>query len=153
MPPSTGPQPPQHSPSSSPPRHARKCIICRHPQRDAIEREFLAWTSPASIAERFGLYDRRPIYRHAHATGLFRRRARRIAASLEGALAHASTICPIPQVIVRAVELYAQLRDIGVGSSRAVPRPLARRLSRLQPSESNRHTSRLENPATHGGTA
>ena len=153
MPPSTGPQPPQHSPSSSPPRHARKCIICRHPQRDAIEREFLAWTSPAAIAERFALYDRRPIYRHAHATGLFRQRSRRIAASLEGALAHASLVRPTPRVIVRAVELYALLRDMDVDSSPAVPRRLARRLSRLQTAKSNRHTPRLENPVTRGGTA
>jgi hypothetical protein len=156
MPPSTGPQPPQHSPGSSPPRHARKCIICRHPQRDAIEREFLAWTSPASIAERFALYDRRALYRHAHATGLFRRRTRRFAANLEGILEHASIVCATPHAIIRAVQLYARLGDIGVESSGAASRHrggLVRRLPRLQGPESNRHASRSENRATHGAPA
>jgi hypothetical protein len=153
MPPISSSHPPRNPSSDSRSRHYRKCTICRHPQRDEIEREFLAWISPAAIAERFALYDRRPIYRHAHATGLFRRRARRIAASLEGALAHASMVRPTPQVLVRAVELYALLRDMDVDSSPAVPRRLARRLSRPRTAESNRHAPRLENPVTHGGTA
>jgi hypothetical protein len=36
-------------------RHARKCCICRHPKRDAIEAAFLGWRSPDVIADEYGL--------------------------------------------------------------------------------------------------
>jgi hypothetical protein len=29
-------------------RHSRKCIICHHPEREAIEEEFLHWRAPGS---------------------------------------------------------------------------------------------------------
>ena len=46
-------------------RHSRKCTICRHPDRDAIEHDFLHWCHPVDIAEEFGLADHSSIYRHA----------------------------------------------------------------------------------------
>jgi hypothetical protein len=36
-------------------RHGRKCKVCRHPDRDAIERDFLRWHSPDRIAEDYGI--------------------------------------------------------------------------------------------------
>jgi len=27
-------------------RHSRRCIICHHPEREAIEEEFLHWRAP-----------------------------------------------------------------------------------------------------------
>jgi hypothetical protein len=37
-----------HQPAKG--RHERKCSICRHPDRDAIEEAFLHWQSPNEIA-------------------------------------------------------------------------------------------------------
>jgi hypothetical protein len=59
-------------------RHERYCKICRHEQREAIEQDFIAWHSPEEIARDYRLADRRGVYRHAHATGLFEKRDRNI---------------------------------------------------------------------------
>jgi hypothetical protein len=55
-------------------RHKERCHICRHPQREEIEEDFLDWTSPREIAETYGIASYRAIYRHATAVGLFDRR-------------------------------------------------------------------------------
>jgi hypothetical protein len=31
-------------------RHQRKCCVCRHAERDAIEEAFIHWQSPNEIA-------------------------------------------------------------------------------------------------------
>ncbi|MGB6393659.1 MAG: hypothetical protein WBF14_14930, partial [Candidatus Acidiferrales bacterium] len=36
-----------------PSRHSRKCTVCRHPDRDAIEALFLLWRSPVKLAVAF----------------------------------------------------------------------------------------------------
>ncbi len=53
-------------------RHARKCQICKHPDREEIDQEFLRWQHPIFIAEEFNLPETRIIYAHARATGLLR---------------------------------------------------------------------------------
>lgn len=55
-------------------RHKARCLICRHPQREEIEEDFLDWSSPREIAETYGIASYRAIYRHATALGLFDRR-------------------------------------------------------------------------------
>ena len=54
-----------------PERHKRKCLICKHPNREGIETAFLRWQSLATIVSEFGLSGRHAVYRHAHATGLY----------------------------------------------------------------------------------
>jgi hypothetical protein len=90
-------------------RHSRKCTICRHPDRDAIEHDFLHWCHPVDIAEQFGLADHSSIYRHAHATGLFARRRQSICIALEPLLEHVHTIDVTAATVISAVRLYAQL--------------------------------------------
>jgi hypothetical protein len=51
----------------NPGRHQAECQICRHEQREEIERAFVNWTSPASIAQTFGFKDKSTVYGHAHA--------------------------------------------------------------------------------------
>lgn len=55
-------------------RHSRKCQICNHPERKAIENDFFDWKRANWIAQRYGLHSRSTIYRHARATGLDVRR-------------------------------------------------------------------------------
>jgi hypothetical protein len=46
-------------------RHAAECKICAHPLREEIEREFINWRSPVSIAKHYKLANRASVYRHA----------------------------------------------------------------------------------------
>jgi hypothetical protein len=34
-------------------RHESQCTVCKHPQREEIEREFIGWRSPDKIAKQF----------------------------------------------------------------------------------------------------
>ena len=74
-------------------RHSRRCTVCAHPHRDAIEADFVRWRSPNTIANMYGLVDRAALYRHAHATGLFARRKRETCRVLEYILECVET-CP-----------------------------------------------------------
>jgi hypothetical protein len=89
-------------------RHSRKCTVCRHPDRDAIESLFLLWRSPVKLAVAFGIADHSHIYRHVHATGLFARRqtTKRPAKFAIGQMILATAT---PERVIRAVRLYAQL--------------------------------------------
>lgn len=100
--------------SSAPPpdlaRHARRCLICAHPDRDAIEGEFIRWHNPEHIARDYGIADRNSIYRHAHATGLSHRRRSEASRILEHVLERAeSTPTEEFDVITRALRLYTCL--------------------------------------------
>ncbi len=58
-------------------RHERKCLICNHPERDAIEEELLHRLSPAEIASHYEV-SLSGIYRHAQAMRLFAKPAGRM---------------------------------------------------------------------------
>ena len=94
-------------------RHARRCNVCKHPDREAIEVEFLRWRSPDDIAEDYGIADRSSIYRHAHATGIYRRRRQNIRLALEPLLEQACTVKVNASAIISAFRLYAQMSDTG----------------------------------------
>src|SRR5205807_5217812 len=88
-------------------RHAAECKICAHPQRDEIERDFVSWRSPASIAKQYHLANRASVYRHAHAFGLFPKRQRNVRAALEKIIEHAGEVEVNAAAIVSAVTAYA----------------------------------------------
>jgi hypothetical protein len=96
-------------------RHARKCCICSHPDRDAIEDEFIRWDCPRRIAKDYQIADRASFYRHAHATGLYARRRREFARVLENILecVEHSTLEETADVIIRASRVYARLDENG----------------------------------------
>jgi hypothetical protein len=103
--------------ASAPPdfaRHARRCVVCAHPDRDAIEGDFIRWRSPERIAKTYQIADRSSIYRHAHSTGLFEYRKREVGRVLEAILENVEH-CPIESadLIVRAARLYTHLNDRG----------------------------------------
>jgi hypothetical protein len=58
-------------------RHSRRCIICHHPEREAIEEEFVHWRAPWKLSQDYKLADYRTIYRHARAAGLLLQRRER----------------------------------------------------------------------------
>jgi len=96
-------------------RHARRCIICSHPDRDAIEGDFIRWASPTRLARDYHIADRVSLYRHAHATGLFARRRREFARVLEDILecVEHTSLEKTSDVIIRAARVYAHLDENG----------------------------------------
>jgi tRNA(adenine34) deaminase len=106
-----------HAINRTPPdseRHSRLCSVCSHPDRDAIEGDFVRWRKPREIIDDYGLSSRSAFYRHVHATGLFQRRRFELARVLETRLEEADD-CPLEQfdIITRAARVYAHLDDNG----------------------------------------
>ncbi|MGA2509570.1 MAG: hypothetical protein ABSG27_05020 [Candidatus Acidiferrales bacterium] len=93
-------------------RHARNCTICNHPKRDAIEEEFLHWHNVYDIADAYHL-GWRPIYRHAHALGLFDERDRNLRFSLGHIIEEARRCVPTADAIIRAVRAYTCVNHVG----------------------------------------
>jgi hypothetical protein len=100
-------------PKSSLRRHASHCTICKHPERDEIEREYLAWKSPAKIADDFKLGDRSAVYRHAEALNLKSRRAQNLRAALECIIENVYTVKVTAGAVIQAVALYARINSKG----------------------------------------
>jgi|GEM_PF-6318159 len=173
------------SPSCVPPdfsRHSRRCCICLHPDRDAIEGDFIRWRSPELIARDYKIANRTSIYRHAHCTGLFAWRRRELGRVLEGILENAEHVpLEASDAIVRAARVYAHLDENGnwfeparinfvlTGPVPAINRPESfqptrqlqtkkriskRRLnSRSSLSRGRASASRKQNPARHSSIA
>ncbi len=95
------------------PKHERRCCICQHPDRDAIEEGFLQWRSAFDLRHDFKLPNRSCIYRHAHAFGLFERRARHLHLALGNIIEECSTCKPSADSIIRAIRAYSCLDDQG----------------------------------------
>ena len=91
-------------------RHARKCGICTHPDREAIEFAFIQWHNVDWIARKYRV-DPYSIYRHAHAVNLFDRRGRNVAAVLEKLMEDAAIVRASPASIIQAVRAYSRITD------------------------------------------
>jgi hypothetical protein len=93
-------------------RHARKCSICHHREREAIDSAFLHWHNSASIVYNFQVSER-TLYRHAVATGLYHQRQRNFRCALEGILERGDTVRLTATGFVAAVRAYACIDDAG----------------------------------------
>lgn len=95
-------------------RHEQHCTICKHPDRESIEREFIAWRSPVGIAKVYNLSDRSTVYRHAHAFGLFAKRQRNIRAALEKLIERVDEVIEMTgPTIVSAIVAYSKINSDG----------------------------------------
>jgi hypothetical protein len=102
-----------HGPQESTGRHSRRCTVCKHPDRAAIEEAFLNWRSAAEIVEEYGIAHHSALYRHAHSTGLFDRRRGHIRSALEFIIERASEVEPTAGAIISAVRAYCCLTEDG----------------------------------------
>src|SRR5579863_2603422 len=93
--------------------HEARCTICNHPERAAIDEAFLHWQRPTAIAHEFQLGDRRIVYRHAHALGLFHQRAAKSRRSLEFIMEQAETVTATADSVIRAVRAHSCLGEDG----------------------------------------
>ena len=93
-------------------RHETYCKVCAHPKRDEIEREWIGWAKTSRLARTYGV-SRESLYRHAHAKGLFDRRARNIRAALERIIERAEDVEVNAAAVVQAVATYARINSNG----------------------------------------
>ncbi|MGH9686652.1 MAG: hypothetical protein ACRD5K_06130 [Candidatus Acidiferrales bacterium] len=98
------------SPSRSP--HERHCTICSHPDRAEIEAEFIEWTAPGDIAREYEV-NRRAIYRHARAVGLFAHRNGNLRFALGRLIQRVDFVQPTADSIVCAIHAFARINDEG----------------------------------------
>lgn len=94
-------------------RHIRRCCICQHPEREAIEEAFIQWRRPGDIRYEFQLPNRSAIYRHAHAFDLFGRRIRCMRFGLENIIEESSHCVVTADSIIRAVRAHSSLDENG----------------------------------------
>lgn len=92
--------------------HERHCTICSHPDRDEIEAEFIEWTAPDDIASEYEV-NRRAVYRHARAAGLFARRNGNLRFALGRLIQRVDCVEPTADSIVRAIHAFARINDDG----------------------------------------
>ena len=112
--------------------HTRHCTTCHHPERQAIEEEFIHWHSPTRIAVDHGI-GARSVYRHARALGLFVRRAIHLRDALGHIIEKVENVSVTSDAVVRAVHAHAHLSSTGrwveerslvVSSNRSAPAKL-----------------------------
>jgi hypothetical protein len=113
---------PQSQPKSQPKsqteivlaHHQRRCSICHHPDRDAIEEAFLQWRRVRNIDSDFKP-DGGPtaIYRHARAFNLFKQRNLNLRTALEFVIERAENVMPTAEGLVKAIHAYTRINDQG----------------------------------------
>jgi hypothetical protein len=103
--------PPQ--PTSRRERHKELCGICRTKYREEIDDAFINWESVNNIAWEFQI-ERRVVYRHAHATGLFAKRDRNIRRALGLIIHRADKVQGVTaDSVIRAVHMLAHINEAG----------------------------------------
>jgi hypothetical protein len=94
-------------------RHSRRCIICHHPEREAIEEEFVHWRAPWKLAQDYKLADYRTIYRHARAAGLLLQRRERLHSALDAFVESVDDVTVTGDTILRAMRAYTCIDNRG----------------------------------------
>jgi hypothetical protein len=135
--------------AASLPRHRRKCVVCRHPDREAIEAEYLHWQSVWDISQDYKIADYRSIHRHARAYGLVRHRRENILSALDTIVERSAEARVTADSVIRAIRAYSCITESGrwvepppasSSASCALPRnpPLVPRLPLNNPSNLRR---------------
>jgi len=94
-------------------RHSRRCIICHHPEREAIEEEFVHWRAPWKLAHDYKLVDYRTVYRHARAAGLLLQRRERLHSALDAFVESVDDVTFTGDTILRAMRAYSCIDSHG----------------------------------------
>jgi len=118
----SGPFKPRSAPSATPAappqdeseasRHARKCSVCSHPERDAIDDDFINWIEPSVIAFEFGVSER-AIRRRARATGLNELRSRKCLSALGLIIERAMSSKITGDTVIRAIRATSSINESG----------------------------------------
>jgi len=95
-----------------PSRHSRDCRICAHPERDAIEQDFISWESPSKISKTYRV-NRSTLYLHAHALGLLAAREKNVRSALSRFIERCHRVRPSAAAFVSAVVALSKLNEAG----------------------------------------
>jgi len=115
-------------------RHARKCVICKHPDREAIEEQFVHWIHADRIVQDHELNSRANLYRHAYAAGLYDLRRHNMRYALEHLIEDAIHAPVSGDCVIRAVRAHAHLTAKGRWIEPPKELILSRRILRPRPS-------------------
>lgn len=127
-------------------RHEQNCSICAHPEREEIERAFCEWKSGAEIAKEHKLPDRRAVYRHAHATGLFWKRDRNLRSALARIIEKAGSVQVNGATVVAAITAYSKINAAGQWVDRIEGVNLNELFDRMSRDEMERYAATAELP-------
>src|SRR3984957_1533507 len=94
-------------------RHSRRWIICHHPEREAIEEEFVHWRAPWKLSQDYKLDDYRTVYRHARAAGLLLQRRERLHSALDAFVESVDDVTFTGDTILRAMRAYSCIDSHG----------------------------------------
>ena len=92
--------------------HQSHCKICGYEDQDEIDEAFVSWENVSRIAEDFDR-DRRAIYRHARATGLYAKRDRNIRCALGRIIQRADNVPATADSVVRAIKILTHVNAHG----------------------------------------
>jgi hypothetical protein len=101
------------APTTNEHRHSRKCTICNHPDREAIDEAFLHWSRGERIVQDFNLPSLSCLYRHAHARGLWTLRRSNIRHALDRIIEQAGECRATANAIIRAIEISCRFDQDG----------------------------------------
>ena len=91
-------------------RHSRKCQVCTHPNREAIEKAFVHWRRPTLISQ-INKLSGDSLYRHARAFNLFARRRSNVRSLLENIMERGIETEITGDTMLRAIRSYVCLSD------------------------------------------
>jgi hypothetical protein len=94
-------------------RHTRKCLVCRHRDREEIESDFLHWHDMGDIVIDYKLPNRRALYRHARATGLYELRMANIRDAASLIAAKAEHCRATASSVLKAIQACSQIDELG----------------------------------------
>ena len=94
-------------------RHRAACSICYHPDREAIEEEYLHWHDVWKISRQYQIEDYRSIHRHARAYGLVAARRENMLAALDNLVERSAGASVRGDTVIRAIRAYSCISDSG----------------------------------------
>lgn len=130
---------------SAPRRHESQCTICKHAQREEIEREFIGWLSSAKIAKQFRV-SRDSLYRHARAFDLIEPRRRNVRGALERIIEQAGDVEVNAAAVVAAIMAYAKINANGQWIDRTEQVNMVELFKRMTRDELLRYANKGELP-------
>jgi hypothetical protein len=108
------PKPPKTQAEIDLSHHKRRCTICHHPEREAIEEAFCQWRNVKFIDHEFNPGGgATAIYRHARALKLFKQRNLTLRSSLEFVIEQSERVIPTAEGLVKAIRAYTRINDAG----------------------------------------
>jgi hypothetical protein len=111
-------------------RHQSQCSICNHPQREALEHDYLHYISVSWLVSQYRI-PRYSWYRHVHALGLDQKRRANLLSPLERYIERGDSAPCTGSAFLKALQLLMELTGAGreVKSDGLSPKEMLERMS------------------------